>query len=112
MKMPRSLRAVMDVPSNTAEMIKTNTGLMVMMMDALTGLVTFNPLKNSSWLAATPVVPQASSRKKSPRSMDSQVPRARIAARTNQKSPPPPITRNTMNPLGPTKSGIRPLATK
>ena len=74
---------------------------------ALTGLVAFSPLKKRSMLMPTPVKPQKAMRGRSFRST--------FSGRTSNSKPnrtSAPVTRSTMNPLGPTRSGIRPLATR
>ena len=90
-----------------ALMSSTNTGLIVMMMLAWTGLVAASPLKNRSWLTVTPVNPQSQRRPKSSRSTRSQ-----RNAYNNQNNGVAPATRSAMNPEGPIFSGISPFATK
>ena len=105
--MPKTFRVVMAVLSNAALINSTKTGLMVMMMEACSGLVAAKPLKKNSWLMVTPVSPQSHSRPKSERSTLSQ----RKAYRIQNKGVAP-ATLNAMKPEGPTFSGINPLATR
>ena len=65
--MPATFLPVMAVPSRPALINNTKTGLMVMMMDACTGLVMARPLKNNNWFTVTPVNPHNQSRPKSAR---------------------------------------------
>ena len=104
--MPATFLPVMAVPSSPALIDKTNTGLMVMMMEACTGLVIARPLKNNSWFTVTPVNPH---NKAGP---GQRAPRAPSGTRTAAKTTAASATRNAMNPEGPTFSGMTPLATK
>ena len=105
--MPATFLPVMAVPSSPALINNTNTGLMVMMMDACTGLVIARPLKNNNWFTVTPVNPHNQSRPRSARATRSQ-----RNAYSSQNNGVAPATRNAMNPEGPTFSGMTPLATK
>jgi len=76
-------------------------GLVHMIMDAFTGVVSDRPLKKNNWFVATPVNPQ---NRKTGRSR--HLGSSRNLNDTKRKSANAPVTRNTMKALGPMGLGM------
>lgn len=114
-KIPISFLFVMIDPKRTELTIRTKMGVIVMISDALMGLVRESPLKKQSWLIATPLRPLAINLHQSCLSIFSKILRSRlknpVKAIVNRNMAEPPTTLRTINPEGPTTSGIIPLAT-
>lgn len=81
---------------NTAAAIKTKMGVAVMMMEALMGVVRARPLKNNTWLMATPLSPQQMRRKMSLRSAFSLLKKGAKAKNKRVVTK----TRSKINPVG------------
>jgi len=89
-----------------ALVMRTIIGVAVMIRAEFRGEVRFSPLKKHSWLMATPNIPQ-----KSNLSLCSFLIFSTPAIkRIGKKKIKAPVTRANMNPEGPIKPGIRPLA--
>ena len=89
-----------------AARIKTMMGVVVIITGAFKGEVNIKPLKNMSWLTATPNKPQRANLQKSLRSIFSFL-KERIAQ--NKETAQMALTR--INPFGPMTLGIKPFAT-
>ena len=76
-------------------------GLVHIIMEAFTGVVSANPLKKNSWLVATPVNPQ-----KRKRGTSLSFGSSRNLNETKKKRARAPETRKTMNAFGPMGLGI------
>ena len=83
----------------------TKIGLVHIIMDAFTGVVSARPLKKNNWLVATPVNPQ-----KRKRGISRSFGNSRNLKETKKKSASAPDTRNTMNAFGPIGLGMTHLA--
>ena len=83
----------------------TKIGLVHIIMEAFTGVVSARPLKKNNWLVATPVNPQNRKRGTS-RSLGS----SRNLKETKKKRANAPETRRTMNAFGPIGFGMTHLA--
>lgn len=82
-------------------------GLVHMIMEAFTGVVSESPLKKNNWLVATPVNPQ-----KRKRGMSRNLGISKNLNETKKKSTKAPATRRTINALGPMGLGITHFATR
>ena len=76
-------------------------GLVHMIMEAFTGVVSDSPLKKNNWFVATPVNPQ--NRKTG---MSLQLGSSRNLNDTKRKRANAPVTRNTIKAFGPMGLGI------